>query len=453
MCGIIGLASTAPMKDWQQRKAFIMQGLYADAVRGWDSTGFFAVPTKTYETNYDGVVIRKKAVSSMDFLDMTKVVKPLNEIEKFNFVVGHNRAATKGGVSNATAHPFQHGPITLVHNGTLHSHYSLPEGNKFSVDSEAICYALSQMSAKEVIKELRGAFTLVWHDARTNKLHAVRNNERPFSFASVKDQDIVLFASEWKMLDWLADRNDLDIEDIYDLEPGQLMTFNTEKAKEYTIETVDLAPKKQPTGNRGTTTASTTGTTNGNKTAGGKRFQNSEAILKKFDLKEGDKAFFTAEKFVSYASISGSGAVPEWGYIKGTLDNVLKPHEVRIEGLKASEWDWILDARITAKVAKGYHCNRGSVDCVIVNTLDTKAIYWDDIADGDVIDAGSGVPQHDLKTGMNLTAKEWHAIANKGCAVCDGPIRIHQRDVVGWQEDGKAVCPDCMKEFKWDQLQ
>ena len=37
----------------------------------------------------------------------------------YRAVVGHNRSATRGGITTETAHQFQEGPITIVHNGTL----------------------------------------------------------------------------------------------------------------------------------------------------------------------------------------------------------------------------------------------------------------------------------------------------------------------------------------------
>ena len=45
MCGIIGVIQTRQAASISRNlKGFFQQGLYADAVRGWDATGIVAVP-------------------------------------------------------------------------------------------------------------------------------------------------------------------------------------------------------------------------------------------------------------------------------------------------------------------------------------------------------------------------------------------------------------------------
>lgn len=123
-------------------------------------------------------------------------------------LIGHNRYATLGKITNKTAHPFRHNSITGVHNGTLYNHEELAggKGASFTIDSEAVMFALSTDAPKTVLEGMVGAFALVWHDQRDNSLNFARNDERPLTFAVSADKGVVLWASEELMLKWLVGR-------------------------------------------------------------------------------------------------------------------------------------------------------------------------------------------------------------------------------------------------------
>lgn len=122
-------------------------------------------------------------------------------------VLGHNRHATKGASGDPEgAHPFQHGNITLVHNGSLTTHYSLTTEN-FTVDSEAICKAISVDGIEAVAPKLRGAFALVWIDSDNNTLNFLRNEERCFAMAWNETTNRMWWASEMDMLKWQLNRD------------------------------------------------------------------------------------------------------------------------------------------------------------------------------------------------------------------------------------------------------
>lgn len=191
------------------------QMLIADQFRGVHSTGVASVAKGQAE-------VYKRALNAMDFLQLKKSDELITVTA--DTLIGHNRYATKGGVSDSTAHPFQHGEITLVHNGTLTSTNSLPEGNKFTVDSEAICYAMSIWEPQQVLEELQGAYALVWHDARDNTLNFARNDERELCIAQAGQN--VYWASERKMLEWILDRNNITTADYCDLVKGKHVTLN-----------------------------------------------------------------------------------------------------------------------------------------------------------------------------------------------------------------------------------
>lgn len=82
---------------------------------------------------------------------------------------------------------------------------------------------------------LNGTFALVWHDRRTNKLYMTRNSERDLGYAYVKGKNMLMFASEWPMLSWLAWRNGIDLEDIQDVTPYDILEFPLDNPRERVI--------------------------------------------------------------------------------------------------------------------------------------------------------------------------------------------------------------------------
>jgi len=190
---------------------FFQQALFADTFRGVDSTGIALIDMKTMEEPE----VYKKALAAPDFLQLGRSLELLDNNHTWNLMLGHNRAATKGGVHHHTSHPLQIGDITMVHNGTITNHRDLTDGKDFVVDSEAIANAIDLDGIEEVVKSINGAFTLVWHDATDNTVNIIRNKERPMYIGISKDANTVLFASEGGMLKWLAARNGIVLDKVF----------------------------------------------------------------------------------------------------------------------------------------------------------------------------------------------------------------------------------------------
>ncbi len=173
-----------------------------DQIRGKDSVGVIS-------QQHNGIQYEKSVIDPVSFLEHRRVVPLLTGARA---LVGHNRAATRGGVSVNNAHPFQHGAITLVHNGTLRSNaVTTPY---FTVDSESIAYALSQADDPvTVLEKLDGAYALIWFDSRDNSWNVARNDERPLVFMTNTTGDTMWFSSEAGIL--YACTN----EDMTDLDP------------------------------------------------------------------------------------------------------------------------------------------------------------------------------------------------------------------------------------------
>lgn len=225
----------------------------ADVLRGVHATGIARVDMDT--TKDMNVAWVKDAYEESIFKRDPRYAKILTNTVTLTALLGHNRHATKGNSSDPSgAHPFTHGHITLMHNGSLTSHYHLTK-ETFTVDSEAICKAFSEKDPREVIPTLRGAFALVWVDEIEQTLNFVRNDERPLSFLFDHKKNTIAWASEDDMLRWLAKREGLtfnpcdfdDMDSPVELPVGELWSFPLTKESvnldEMTKEKVDIAPK------------------------------------------------------------------------------------------------------------------------------------------------------------------------------------------------------------------
>lgn len=243
MCGIVGVINPTTLAH----EKWFTQALIVDQLRGFHSTGAFAVFKDEVQWHKDAV-LGTHFVEQEGFKGLLRTRSPLA-------YVGHNRWATMGEVNEDNAHPFHHNPITLVHNGTLRTEAPGVSATQFGTDSEGIAYALSQPDAvpDNVLNELSGAFVLVWHDLDDNCLRMARNDERTLYVAKCKGHDTLLFASEALMIEWLAARNNIELEARpYALLSGQLYRFDlnktvpAERIRPY-IKKLNLKPKYSST--------------------------------------------------------------------------------------------------------------------------------------------------------------------------------------------------------------
>lgn len=205
MCGIFSVFHNE--KTFNRDVAKLIANLtWVDAIRGHHSTGFI------YEAEGQPDYY-KKAISGYDFLQLNFVQKIIDNYHKTPYLIGHNRAATRGEVNHSNAHPFQSDHLVGVHNGTLTNHHSLsPIGFNHPVDSAHLYAALAKDGTKDTLPRVNGSFNLLWHDNSDNTIHMVKNANRPYTFAKIKGKDILVGASEKDMLKWLIKREHLAIE-------------------------------------------------------------------------------------------------------------------------------------------------------------------------------------------------------------------------------------------------
>lgn len=245
--------------------------LQCDTYRGSHSTGAFAGFKLLKDWQFN---LAKAAIDGFDFVKgktyletirchreeryYATIAKPTIVSTAPRFIFGHNRYATVGAVNGKNAHPFQHGNITLAHNGTLIDQSLLPDHKMFEVDSENVCHSVNKIGAAETIQKLDGAFTLIWHDKSDNTVHVIRNEERPFHFWETTGGDW-FGCSEEKMGDWLLTRGNIPIgikrhfeaevgtEYVFDVEHG----FKLVEEIKHTLPTFTRAATTSYSGYRG----------------------------------------------------------------------------------------------------------------------------------------------------------------------------------------------------------
>lgn len=227
MCGIVGVISTLSNNKGKTYDMSVCNAfddmLWADQLRGVDGTGVMQLDRA------GSFNMLKTAGDYSEFKALRGSSQIMNFVDTSPFTIGHNRSATKGHKdSDANAHPFVEGDISLVHNGTLHwvNHKFKHKDAKLDVDSRAAAKAINELGIKNAVNELSGAYAFVWIDKEKFTLNVLRNDQRPLGF--VRTGNYIFIASEPSMAIWCASRNGVAFEagtKIQPFEVNQLYTW------------------------------------------------------------------------------------------------------------------------------------------------------------------------------------------------------------------------------------
>lgn len=233
MCGIVGVIGKAKMGLTQLDQKVFEQMLLVDQIRGQDGTGIFY----NNKRGNSGISTLKGAVDSTKFTASKDFSKAMDDAYKnANFIIGHNRASTRGGNTNKNTHPFREKHITLIHNGTLNTQKELHA--TVEVDSHAICHSIAEEGAIETLKKINGAFALVWFDSKQGRLFFCRNWQRPLHV--VETANSFYIASEPEMVEWLLKRNNgPKIIQQYEVKPLELHSVGVHDTSNIKKETVE----------------------------------------------------------------------------------------------------------------------------------------------------------------------------------------------------------------------
>jgi len=249
MCGICGffLKKTKGRQNFQEKKAFIEQGLYMNALRGWDATGLAMIgdPAKI-------PIVFKKAMPACDFISLKQTQKLVDNIDDYQAVLGHCRSATlRGNAQNQNAHPFQFDHITLIHNGHVNNWRALGAQCDIDVDSAHVAAAMAQNGEQDTLERIQGDYALVWHNAKDQTVNFTRNAGRPLHFVELPEWGGIAFASEYEMLGCLLSRNGIKISKDKFRWPVEHIHFKFDLTKELVKTTTPFRPESRRSGGGG----------------------------------------------------------------------------------------------------------------------------------------------------------------------------------------------------------
>lgn len=474
MCGIVGMINFSGAKNFIDKKNFFIQALYADAMRGAHATGMFMVPTKENEE----IEIYKKALAAADFICLPKAEKLFNKLDDYKFIVGHNRHATTGKHINSNAHPFQIEHITLVHNGTLFSQMDVyKDFHKYDVDSEVLTAGIATDGYQKIIPKIKtGAAALVWHDAKDKALRLYRNKERPLFFGKVNNEEILLFASEYYMLKWIAIRNGLNVPRIFDVGEDNIITF-TDSVSAKDVEKIKPEspvvysyPARFSSGSKG-------GATEDAKKP--KKFNGKtiSELMNDYNIKPGDKIQFTLMKKIK--ARKNSRHVALYGLM--VVDPFLEVVAFNIEENKFNGV-YILEGEVSSLVSRK-ELHEDDYAILLTKITETKDVDWSNynnfteeqkrkVNEGTTEEIPKKLPV--LSGISNETARAIHLssgspggekfadiptvrgpnntvisinlfkkLTQDGCADCSGNIDLKQADFIEWTPDRQPICPEC----------
>lgn len=370
MCGIVGIVNRSG--TMVPARKLIEEMLIVDVLRGKDSTGIFTVGDKKEVNTY------KKALNASDFMQMRGMDSVLSRSCTRQAIIGHNRSATKGSVSDDMAHPFTYGNITLVHNGTLNNHRFLHKDTpNFVSDSEALCWTMNHIGARETLEKASGSFSVIWYDSEEDTINFCRNEDRPMSMAIVDEGKYLVVASESKMLQWILYRNKMVLDDnvFYPL-PGHILSYKLNEASDYSAVKINLlkpyiaVSRKHPI----QPTSKTSSATSSPIILRASRIERMESILLPFGKKLYDDLIFWGDKFTPYHPSGSVGKLE--GYdeycdvdIKVISHNINKAAVINTD----SEFSSYL---YTSTIKAASKC-RGSDD-VIINVDRVQAISFEE---------------------------------------------------------------------------
>ena len=203
MCGIVGVIGKITVKE---EKAFLLMLMF-DTIRGADSTGIIIVDRKG-NVKYD-----KKTGTPWELFSTSPLINSKHSVNGFpSMLIGHNRAATVGKVTEDNAHPFDFENVIGVHNGTLQLYDCDFEGKRaYDVDSQSLFGAINENGLKETIKDTCGAYSLALYEKDTQTFKLLRNDQRPMWWAYSKEHKTVFFASEPWMIRVACEKADIKI--------------------------------------------------------------------------------------------------------------------------------------------------------------------------------------------------------------------------------------------------
>lgn len=243
MCGIFGILKGVKKED-QKKHAPALTKFFGEAcivgsLRGTDSTGLFQID---YENN---IYTQKAPISGVYFAQMKDASSYIVDAGDSRVTIGHHRLATHGSVCYDNAHPFtiyrdDGNYLVGVHNGVMGKYKTKEDDRTFEVDSEWALYRITR-DGLDAFKDFdsSASFVFAYFDSFYNKFYLAANGARSIAFGFVKNADIMVMASERGMLEWLAERNNLDLEGVQVIKANVLLEFPKQDLRSFTSTSIE----------------------------------------------------------------------------------------------------------------------------------------------------------------------------------------------------------------------
>lgn len=234
MCGLVLVVSKLQNGFSVEQQTIFQTLLWLDTLRGEDSTGVALI------SNIGNVNIAKDAIQGTEFVGTKEYTDLHNQAWQDGWaMLGHNRKATKGSITDTNAHPFvAEDNIVLMHNGSFHmDHRTLKDTE---CDSEAIAHVLQRYEdPAEALRKVNAAYALIWYNVAGKTINVIRNSQRPLWYMETKDSHI--FASENPFLQFVKDRHKLQlITGMFEIKEYHLISMTLGDNKETSITTKDI---------------------------------------------------------------------------------------------------------------------------------------------------------------------------------------------------------------------
>ena len=424
MCGLCGVAGLITAKEDQAFSDLMV----ISSLRGEDSAGVLFVG--------NGVcTVVKKVGNPFELFDSITYEKEFRYTN--NVLLGHTRAASKGGVNLRNAHPFDFEKLVGAHNGTLTTQHLLDDHKDFAVDSENIYYHMDKHGVSDTVSKCGGAYALTWFDKIDKTLNFVRNEERTLFTVLSKDNRTLFWASEAWMLAGALGRNGVKHGEIKDVVPHThyKVKINTEtmfpsKCGELPAFTETQVPKfeyPKPKAKENKALPNPKGGVSG-------------VVV---NIKKGLSTDYTdvCGKFIDFIvtgeSVSMNGSCYITAVYEDNQNVALRIFTKR--GTATHERLSVIDKLFTGKVVS-VTASEGSFGIIDGNTvLGITDTDWytgtDDDCDQDLYLEGY--------EGRMLSLPEWKKATNRGCAWCSDVPMVSEHSNLLWVSGNDFVCASC----------